>query len=509
MRTLQIDIADIGGEATPGDTVVIYAPTLRSGETPGRVVSSAPRVIQLTNGRASTQVEAGPIVVRLRCRNIADQRPIKTVVPEGTGNITLADILRGHYSYTPEIAHGVGADADAAKKAAEKAVQAAREVMAAATEVQKNRGQVGTELATIKTYRDESLANKNAAEQAKRDVDAVNQHMGEVQRQLVERETFLHTINEPYNWLRQNFTGLAEKINQLTRDAAAGIKTELQGLATRAEQAKTSAEQAAQRATAASNVAGAAAASAVSDAIAQLKSGAAPYDTLGKIADRIKPGGTLETTLLGKLGEKAQATDVSSLTTRLNNLGIAGVAGLQQALNGKLNTTEVTTDATPSKLVRRTQGGHVPLPEIINTSPARYAATKEYVDNQTVKKWHIFLSAPTTVTNGGNERPALTRLSGSLNTNTRNEILLGGSVYRITVASQRSEANLSNTGLVKVQVFAYESWLAASDATGGYLNSASVIVNTVGYPNNTKYARVSIDSRAAGTRLLVLVEELL
>lgn len=94
MRTLQINITDIGGEAFPGDEVLLWSPRVRgSRDVVDRVVSTAPKQIMLTQGRATVEVEPGEIFVQLRCRGVADVEPRKVVVPEGEGEITLRSLF--------------------------------------------------------------------------------------------------------------------------------------------------------------------------------------------------------------------------------------------------------------------------------------------------------------------------------------------------------------------------------------------------------------------------------
>ncbi len=56
--TLTIDIGDFGAESHPDDYVILYAPAFReSAERSGGLVSTAPRRVYLTGGKAAVEVE--------------------------------------------------------------------------------------------------------------------------------------------------------------------------------------------------------------------------------------------------------------------------------------------------------------------------------------------------------------------------------------------------------------------------------------------------------------------
>ena len=83
MRTLTIDVKDVGGTASIGDSVVIRSPAVRASETSGRLVSPTPIVVVLNNGVGEAQVEPGPLLVQFRCRNVSNTAPIEVTVPAG------------------------------------------------------------------------------------------------------------------------------------------------------------------------------------------------------------------------------------------------------------------------------------------------------------------------------------------------------------------------------------------------------------------------------------------
>ena len=54
MVNISIDVTDLGGEARPGDKVVLWKPAAAGSAThAGRVISTAPVDVFLTNGKAS------------------------------------------------------------------------------------------------------------------------------------------------------------------------------------------------------------------------------------------------------------------------------------------------------------------------------------------------------------------------------------------------------------------------------------------------------------------------
>ena len=61
MVNISIDVTDLGGEARPGDKVVFWRPRMGGSAThAGRVISTAPVTVFLTDGKATvSDVEPG------------------------------------------------------------------------------------------------------------------------------------------------------------------------------------------------------------------------------------------------------------------------------------------------------------------------------------------------------------------------------------------------------------------------------------------------------------------
>ena len=76
MVNISIDVTDLGGEARPGDKVVFWRPRMGGSAThAGRVISTAPVTVFLTDGKATvSDVEPGEMTVLLQCRGVESQR---------------------------------------------------------------------------------------------------------------------------------------------------------------------------------------------------------------------------------------------------------------------------------------------------------------------------------------------------------------------------------------------------------------------------------------------------
>ena len=123
MVNISIDVTDLGGEARPGDKVVLWKPAAAGSAThAGRVISTAPVDVFLTNGKASVpDVEPGDMRVLLQCRGVESQGPIDVTVPDGTGTVTLRSLIEAQFEYAPPIVSAVqeaAANAAASERAA-------------------------------------------------------------------------------------------------------------------------------------------------------------------------------------------------------------------------------------------------------------------------------------------------------------------------------------------------------------------------------------------------------
>ena len=127
MRTLIIDLRDVGGKPHPEDYVLLQAPALRgSVESTGAVIMTAPVHVDLTDGKAEVQVEPGPLLVQIRTQSVRDSGPLEVIVPEGTGPVSLRTCIERSFQYRPAVESAVAADADRAYAAWQGAITAER-----------------------------------------------------------------------------------------------------------------------------------------------------------------------------------------------------------------------------------------------------------------------------------------------------------------------------------------------------------------------------------------------
>ena len=119
MVDVTIDVTDLGGEAYPGDRVVLWKPLVAgSASSAGRIISTAPVTVTLDEGKATvTGVEPGPMQVLLRCRGVESQGPVMVTVPDGTGKVTLRSLFESQFEYQPPVVSAVQAAADKAADA--------------------------------------------------------------------------------------------------------------------------------------------------------------------------------------------------------------------------------------------------------------------------------------------------------------------------------------------------------------------------------------------------------
>ncbi len=116
---LTIDIGDFGAESHPDDYVILYAPVFReSAERSGGLVSTAPRRVYLTGGKAAVEVEPGPLAVEFCVRNIKDSSTREFVVPAGGGS--LGSLLAASLDYEPVVVTRLQELIDSAGDAAER-----------------------------------------------------------------------------------------------------------------------------------------------------------------------------------------------------------------------------------------------------------------------------------------------------------------------------------------------------------------------------------------------------
>ena len=123
MVNVSIDVTDLGGEARPGDKVVFWRPRMGGSAThAGRVISTAPVTVFLTDGKATvSDVEPGEMTILLQCRGVESQGPVTVGVPDGGHTVTLRALLESQFEYAPPIVSAVqeaAANASASEEAA-------------------------------------------------------------------------------------------------------------------------------------------------------------------------------------------------------------------------------------------------------------------------------------------------------------------------------------------------------------------------------------------------------
>lgn len=145
MRTLIIDLRDVGGKPHPEDYVLLQAPALRgSADFTRAVIMTAPVRVDLTDGKAEAQVESGPLLVQIRTQSVRGSAPFEVVVPEGTGPVSLRTCMERSFQYRPSVESAVAADADRAYAAWQGAITAER-----AAEVAAKKAETAAENATV------------------------------------------------------------------------------------------------------------------------------------------------------------------------------------------------------------------------------------------------------------------------------------------------------------------------------------------------------------------------
>ena len=173
MVNISIDVTDLGGEARPGDKVVLWKPAAAGSAThAGRVISTAPVDVFLTGGKATVpDVEPGDMRVLLQCRGVESQGPIPVTVPDGTGTVTLRSLIESQFEYSPPIVSAVQQAADNAAASERAAIQAQVRSEAAAdraedTVVDAINNSANLVRDEVKQDADRAVAAKNGAQAA-------------------------------------------------------------------------------------------------------------------------------------------------------------------------------------------------------------------------------------------------------------------------------------------------------------------------------------------------------
>ncbi len=398
MRTLTIDVKDVGGTASIGDSVVIRSPAVRASETSGRLVSPTPIVVALNNGVGEAQVEPGPLLVQFRCRNVSNTAPIEVTVPAGTGRVTLRELIEQHIKYEPAVIRGAQKAERDAKESADRASGSASSAGSDATRAEKAARSAEGSASTASGAASTASGAASTASQHASAVESARQHIDQqlknadaARSDMNAAATVFKSWDAKYQWLRDNFSTLSNTVNSIMTSAASTLRSEVQGLKEAAERYKNEAGTHAQRAQVAANSAANAATAAVTKEIDKLKGNApAAFDTLEEIANRVKAGGSLEGELLNKLATKASQADFQNLLDRMNKLNIGSISGLSQAISGFISSQDVFITATPYKIARRNSNGNLLVNSTTINDSDNVAVSKGYVDQGGATSFYMY-----------------------------------------------------------------------------------------------------------------------
>ena len=364
MRTLTIDVTDLGGEARPGDRVVLWRPRVSGSAThAGRVISTAPHTVLLEDGKATVpDVEPGDMSVLLQCRGVESQGPIPVVVPDGTGTVTLRSLMESQFEYSPPVVSAVQQAADNAAASERAALAAKIRAEAAADRAETRVDEAinnGAALVRdeVKQDADRAVAAKNGAQSAQSaaesSADATEADRREVASAREAVEGYRAEVTAAHGetlMARDTAAGAAgtataqaetatDRAGAAAESAAAAGESETRAAgseqeATRqADRATSEADRAKTEADRAASEAEASSVKAVAEKVDELLAGAPEaYDTLLEIAEELERSQSAEAALVKEISGKAPLDHTHT---------VADVSGLQSALDGKANTATV------------------------------------------------------------------------------------------------------------------------------------------------------------------------
>ena len=385
MITLTIDVTDLGGQAQPGDSVVLWKPApAGSASAAGRVISTAPVTVRLVDGKATVpDVEPGNMRVLLQCRGMESQGPISVVVPDSTGTVTLRSLMESQFEYSPPVVSAVQQAADNAAASERAAIQAQVRSEAAADRAETRVDEAinnGANLirAEVKQDADRAVAAKNDAQAAQAAAELARDAAGVSETSAAQSENDAAQSAADADGFRAAagvHAGAAAQDAARAETAEANAAASEQAAATSASNAASSetsaaasaqtATQQADRATGeadratseadrskteadrAASEAEASSVKAVAEKVDELLAGAPEaYDTLLEIAEELERSQSAEAALVKEIAGKAPldhthaAEDVGAAPADHTHT-VADVEGLQSALDGKANTATV------------------------------------------------------------------------------------------------------------------------------------------------------------------------
>lgn len=340
MTTVVINVGDFGAQSQPGDAVILAAPAFRESHSGTTLVSTAPRRVELVNGNATVDgVEPGPLLVAFHCRNIRDSSPKQVIVPDN-GTVTLSELMRSTFNYTPPIVGNVGEAADnaagsarSASTSADAAKKSAAEAKKSETAAAESQTSAAASAETATAAANTATSQANTATQAARTATAAHDGVSEKIATWQTKSDQLDRWQPQYEWLRENAADGFAKQQEIVNNAADSVRTEVTGLVEQAERASSTAGTHKLKAEAAARNAETTTKRVVDKAINDLKGGApAAWDTLKELADELQSQKSVATALVSQIAEKAPQSEVTALKATVNGLGIGGVRGLSQQI---------------------------------------------------------------------------------------------------------------------------------------------------------------------------------
>ena len=406
MVNISIDVTDLGGEARPGDKVVLWKPAAAGSAThAGRVISTAPVDVFLTDGKATVpDVEPGDMRVLLQCRGVESQGPIPVVVPDGTGTVTLRSLIEKQFEYSPPIVSAVQQAADNAAASERAAVQAQVRSETAADRAEARVDEAinnGANLVRdeVKQDADRAASAKNDAQAAQATAELARDAAGVSETNAAQSENdaaqSASSAAMSASQAAENETSAAQDASRAETARAEAVQAQAgaeqaeanaaaseQEAATSASKAATSEANAQDSATAAAGSASEAAAHAdraeqaadptglrdeITQQIADLVDGAPEdLDTIREVAEYAQANRDITDALNAAIGAKANKTHTHT---------VSQVEGLDDALADKASTQALTDG-----LATRVEGGSaVQKMEVVTAMPATPVATTLYL----------------------------------------------------------------------------------------------------------------------------------
>ncbi|MGX1739891.1 hypothetical protein ACWIB8_12130 [Corynebacterium flavescens] len=428
MRDLTIDVTDLGGQAHPGDTVLLWKPDPSgSADVATRIISTAPRTVHLVAGKATVvAVEPGPMRVLLRCRGLEATEPVTVTVPDGNGPVTLRSLYEGQFQYEPPVVSAVQRAADRAADSERASLAAKIRAEAAADRADARVDEALTDGANlvrneVKSDADRAVAAREGAQLAQSSAEGARDTA--VQAATTAADDAVATAREELDGKVTAAAGSATDAAKSataagtaasnasssasaassSKTAAATSASDAQSSAgaagTAAGAASDSAQAASGSATAASNSATAAAtsetnaATSAQDAQTAQQGAETARDEAVQAAENAQTSAPAGGWSKGELAQPVQDSltraDSALQSMPVATSGAAGAIRLTGDLGGtasaptvvgKVSTSDVSIGIEAGKVVKRYPSGAIQVPETPDSEGA--ATSRAYVDSQ-------------------------------------------------------------------------------------------------------------------------------